>query len=194
MKNTINVALFASGSGSNVENIVLYFKNHPRIKINQIFCNKPDAFVLKRAEKLGIASFIFNKNDFSNSNVVLDKLIELNTDFIVLAGFLWLTPSHIIQKYANKIINIHPALLPKYGGKGMYGSHVHQAVVENKDSESGITIHFVNEEYDKGKVIFQKSTKVLATDTAEIVAQKVHQLEYNFFPKVIEKTLLGVFD
>lgn len=181
------IALFASGSGTNVENIANYFKSNTEIEIGLVLSNKKDAFVLERAKKLGIPSMVFNREQFYNSRVVVDQLIDYNIDFVVLAGFLWLIPTNLIQAFPKKIINIHPALLPKHGGKGMYGSKVHESVVENHDIESGITIHFVNEHYDEGDVIFQSSCEVLPTDNADDVASKVHALEYEHFPKVIEQ-------
>lgn len=193
MKNQILVSLFASGSGSNVANIIQYFKGDARIKINHVFCNKADAYVLTRAKNADIATTIFSRTEFYQSEMVLEKLKLLHTDFVVLAGFMWLTPAYLVDYFPNKILNIHPALLPKYGGKGMYGNFVHQAVVANQESESGITIHFVNEHYDEGKIVMQAKTKILATDTAEDVAQKVHQLEYQYYPSTIEKTVLAIF-
>lgn len=190
MKNTTYISIFASGSGSNAENIILHFKNHPRIKINHIFCNKPNAFVLERAKNLRIDSTLFSKADLYDSDVVLEKLKTLNTDWIVLSGFLWLTPKNLVENFKNKIINIHPALLPKYGGKGMYGNYVHEAIVANKETETGITIHFVNEKYDEGKIILQAKTKLFPSDSSTMVAQKVHKLEYEYFPKTIEKVIL----
>lgn len=179
------IAIFASGSGSNAENIAIFFKNNPEIEIINILTNKKDAYVIQRAENLGIPCTIFNREEFYNTNLIINKLASLKCDLIVLAGFLWLVPPALIAQYPNKIINIHPALLPKYGGKGMYGDKVHQSVVENKETQSGITIHFVNEQYDKGDIIFQATCDVLPTDTADDVAQKVHALEYKHFPKTI---------
>lgn len=183
------IAILASGSGSNAENIALYFNENPQVKIVSILSNNPKAFVVTRAKKLGIPSFIFSKSDFNETNIVLDYLEKMDVDFIVLAGFLLLLPENLIKKYPDRIINIHPALLPKYGGKGMYGMNVHRAVIENKEKESGITIHKVSEKYDEGEVIFQAKCEVLHTDTAEDIAQKIHRLEYEHFPKVIEQLL-----
>jgi phosphoribosylglycinamide formyltransferase-1 len=186
------IALFASGSGTNVENIANYFKNNTEIEIGLVLSNKKDAFVLERAKKLGIPSMVFNREQFYNSQVVVDQLIDKRIDFVVLAGFLWLIPTNLIQAFPKKIINIHPALLPKHGGKGMYGGKVHESVVENHDIESGITIHFVNEHYDEGDVIFQSTCEVLPTDNAYDVASKVHALEYEHFPKVIEQLVMNL--
>ncbi len=185
------IVIFASGSGTNAENIIKYFKNNKLISVVQVLSNKKDAKVLERAKRLNVSSINFNKSDFFTSDKILTILKE-KADFIVLAGFLWKIPTEIIEAFPNKILNIHPALLPKYGGKGMYGMHVHEAVVKNKETESGITIHYVNENYDEGAIVFQERFKVLATDTAEDVAQKIHKLEYEFFPKIIEKVVLDL--
>lgn len=182
-----NIAIFASGSGTNAENIIKHFKTSKKAKIVLVLSNKKDAYVLERAKRLGINTFVFNRNDFYNSDVVVNKLISNKIDFIVLAGFLWLVPENLINKFEWKIINIHPALLPKYGGKGMYGERVHKAVVENHETESGITIHYVNHLYDSGDIIFQAKCEVKPEDTPEMVASKVHALEYEYFPKVIEE-------
>lgn len=179
-----NVALLASGSGSNVENIIRYFQDDASLNFPFIISNKQDAYVHERAKKLQIPSYYFKKERFENGEV-LAFLLEHKIDFIVLAGFLLKIPANIIQAYPDKIINIHPALLPKFGGKGMYGSHVHEAVVANKETESGITIHYVNENYDEGQIIFQAKCQVLPTDTPDAVAAKIHELEYRYFPKVI---------
>ncbi|MEI7594276.1 MAG: phosphoribosylglycinamide formyltransferase [Bacteroidota bacterium] len=183
------IVLFASGSGSNVQRIVEYFSDNNDVEILKVYCNKPDAFVLKRAENLKISTLTFSRSDFYENKLVLSDLFELNPDLIVLAGFLWLIPSDIISKFPNKIINIHPALLPKYGGKGMHGINVHKAVKDNNEKESGITIHFVNEKYDDGNIIFQAKFNILPNDTAENIAEKIHQLEYEYFPVVIEEIL-----
>ena len=181
------IALFASGSGTNAQNIIEYFSENKNVMVDSVWTNKPDAFVLERAKKHNIESFVFTKDEFRNTNQVVDSLKNRGVDLIVLAGFLWLIPNNLIQKF--RIINIHPALLPKYGGKGMYGINVHRSVVDNKDKESGITIHYVNEKYDDGEIIFQAKCAVLPTDTTDDVATKVHQLEYIYFPEVIEKVL-----
>jgi len=186
-----NLALFASGNGTNVQRIAEYFADSPNIRIKLIVSNNAQAYVLERAKKLGIASYLIrNKDEFYNSDAVLEMLQQNSIDFIVLAGFLWLIPYPIIEAFSNRIINIHPALLPKYGGKGMYGRHVHEAVVANKEPESGITIHYVNQHYDEGKIIFQAKCALSPEDTPEMVAQKVHALEYEYFPKIIEQEIL----
>ena len=187
----IKLVLFASGSGTNVENIVQFFDKHLTIKVVSICSNNPKAFVLERAKKLGIPSFIFNRYDFYKNDKVIQHLRSCEADWIILAGFLWLVPENLLTTYRKRIINIHPALLPKYGGKGMYGMRVHQAVIGNGDPESGITIHYVNSEYDRGDIIFQVKCPVMPEDTAEILAQRVHHLEYELFPKTIEKLVLG---
>lgn len=184
------IALFASGSGSNVENIANYFKDNASVECSLVLSNKSNAYVLERAKQLDIPSVTFSRNDFYNTDTIINLLADKEIDLIVLAGFLWLVPDNLIQSYSNKIINIHPALLPKYGGKGMYGSKVHEAVVANKESESGITIHLVNERYDEGEHLFQARCEVLATDSADQVAEKIHDLEYEHFPKIIEQFLI----
>lgn len=185
----IHIALFASGSGTNAENIINYFSGDNDVNVSLIISNKRDAYVHERAKKYGIESVTFTKNDFESTDKVLDLLKERKIDFIVLAGFLLKIPTSLIKAYPDKIINIHPALLPKYGGKGMYGDNVHKAVVENKETESGITIHYVNENYDEGAIIFQAKCEVLPNDTFKEVAKKVHTLEYMHFPIIIEKLL-----
>lgn len=181
------IALFASGSGTNVENIANYFKNNQQVQISLILCNNPNAYVIERAKKLNIPCLVFNRNQFYNTSIIIDALTNNNIGLIVLAGFLWLVPDNILQAYNNKIINIHPALLPKYGGKGMYGNNVHKAVVANAETKTGITIHYVNSNYDQGQIIFQDTCEVLKTDTAEQVAAKVHALEYQHFPRIIDQ-------
>lgn len=182
------IVLFASGNGSNVENIIQFFKNNTSVSIVGIFCNNPRAKVIERAENHKIEATIFNKNEL-NEKLVLQKLNQIQPDLIVLAGFLLKFPSHIIASFPKKIINIHPALLPKYGGKGMYGMHVHQAVIDNHEKETGITIHYVNENYDEGEFIFQHATNIEDCKSPEEIANKVHELEHKFFPTVIEKLL-----
>ena len=184
-----NIAIFASGSGTNAENIINFFKENKKNEISIIFSNNKNAYVSQRAINHDIKYHIFSRPDFYNSDNVLKILKENNINFIVLAGFLWLIPEYLINEYPNKIINIHPALLPKYGGKGMYGMNVHKAVVENKESETGITIHYVNKEYDKGDILFQAKCPVSLNDTPEDVAKKIHELEYRHFPTIIEKLL-----
>ncbi|HQG55664.1 MAG TPA: phosphoribosylglycinamide formyltransferase [Bacteroidales bacterium] len=185
-----HIAIFASGSGSNAENIIRYFNDKKNAKVALVLSNKPDAYVIKRAEKLNVPVKVFNREDFYNSNNVLDTLISYNIDFIVLAGFLWLVPENILRHYKRRIVNIHPALLPLYGGKGMYGDRVHRAVIESGDSESGITIHYVDEKYDNGDIIFQARCRVEPGETPESLAAKIHELEYKYYPQIIEKLIL----
>lgn len=183
----INLAILASGSGTNAENIINYFSEHPGIQVKEVLSNKVDAYVHERAKKLGVPSHTFSKAEFNDTSFI-KRLVDI--DYIILAGFLWLIPEYLIKAFPNKIINIHPALLPKYGGKGMYGLKVHEAVVANHEKESGITIHLVNKEYDKGKILFQAKCEVTDRDTAESVANKIHELEYQYFPSQIEKLIL----
>ena len=183
------MALFASGNGSNVQNIVSYFKDKPRIKAKLILTNKADAYVIQRAKKLNIPYMIFTRKELHETPKIIKTLENHQIDIIVLAGFLLRIPQNIIDKYPKRIINIHPALLPKYGGKGMYGDFVHKAVKAAKEKETGITIHYVNEYYDEGQIIFQKKVSLSASDTVDTIAEKVHSLEYEFFSQIIEKTL-----
>lgn len=183
------IAIFASGSGSNAENIATYFCAHKNVEVALILTNNPTAFVVERAKKLGIKSLIFNKHDFLKTDEILHFLLKNNINLIVLAGFLLKIPENLLKAFPNKIINIHPALLPKYGGKGMYGDKVHQSVIEAKEKESGITIHYVNENYDEGKIIFQAKCSINPNDTAKDLASKIHALEYAHFPKELEKLI-----
>jgi len=182
-----NIVLFASGNGSNAEEIIKYFKKSSQGAVVAIFSNKADAKVLERAKNNEIPSVVFNKGQL-NEGFVLEQLHQFQPDLIVLAGFLLKFPVSILEEYP-KVINIHPALLPKYGGKGMYGMHVHQAVLDNNEKETGITIHYVNEHYDEGEFIFQKSVNIEDCKTAEEIAQKVHELEHHYFPEVIGKLI-----
>ncbi len=184
-----NIAIFASGSGTNAENIARYFSNSETIKVAVVLSNNKNAGVHARMEKLNIPSVSFTREEFIEGTAVLAKLAEYDTDLIVLAGFMNKISDTLLKAYPNKIINIHPALLPKHGGKGMYGMHVHEAVVAAGEKESGITIHYINENYDEGAVIFQATCPVLPTDTPEEVATKVHALEYAHYPHVIEEVL-----
>lgn len=186
----IQIAIFASGNGSNAENLITYFNKSNSAQVNLILTNNQDAGVISRAKRHNVPVFVFDKKDLQYSTKVEQALENHHTNWIVLAGFLLLFPKKLIALYPNKIINLHPALLPKYGGKGMYGMHVHKAVAENKEIETGITIHFVNEAYDEGTIIFQAKTKVLNTDTPEMIADKIHVLEQKHFPKVIEKLII----
>jgi len=185
----MNIAIFASGSGSNAENIIQYFSDRNDVRFPVILSNKENAGIHERAKRLGVPSIYFTSKELKETDNVLNTLKEHRIDFIVLAGFLLKIPTNLIDAYPNKIINIHPALLPKYGGKGMYGAHVHEAVIAAEEKESGITIHYVNELYDAGQIIFQAKCDVLPTDTAETLASKVHALEYENFPPIIEKII-----
>jgi phosphoribosylglycinamide formyltransferase-1 len=184
------IAIFASGSGSNAENIYNYFKGNSEIEIPLILTNNAEAKVIERATRLKIAIEIFDRNTFYKTTKIVDLLKNKQIDLVVLAGFLWLIPEQLVTAFPDKIINIHPALLPKYGGKGMYGDKVHEAIIANHEKESGITIHFVNEKYDEGNIIFQAKCEVLPTDNASDLANKIHALEYEHFPKVIEQVLM----
>jgi len=192
MANLHKIAIFASGSGTNAENFMHYFKDHPQISVSLVLTNNPDAGVIQKMEKLNIPVVIFNKEDFYRSDFVLNTLSKYQISFVVLAGFLWKIPSNLIIQFQNRIVNIHPALLPKFGGKGMFGHFVHEAVLAAGEQKTGISIHYVNENYDEGAVIFQKSVDIDPnSDTADLVAQKVHLLEYEFFPKIVEQLLIN---
>jgi phosphoribosylglycinamide formyltransferase-1 len=183
------MVIFASGSGSNAENIITFFQNRDDASVVLVLTNNPHAKVLERCKKLSVSALSFNKIAFTETDVVLNVLKDVQPDLIILAGFLWKFPENILREFPNKVINIHPALLPKYGGKGMYGMHVHEAVVLNKETETGITIHYVNEHYDEGAIIFQAKCIVNENDTAEDVADKIHYLEMIHFPEAVAKIL-----
>lgn len=181
------IAIFASGNGTNAEAIITYFKNHSFIEVAIVLTNNADAYVLQRAKLLSVPSYVFTRDQFRNSSDILEQLVTHKVTHIVLAGFLWLVPAYIIVAYPGKILNIHPALLPAFGGKGMYGLKVHEAVKQSGAKETGITIHEVNEKYDEGKIIFQARCTVSPEDSPEQIANKVHQLEYAHYPEVIEQ-------
>lgn len=183
------IVIFASGSGTNAENIIKFFKTKKNVEVLAVFSNNRTAKALKRAHDLDVKALHFDRESFYDNNDVLNVLKDMQPDLIVLAGFLWLFPSKILKKFPNKVINLHPALLPKYGGKGMFGDAVHRAVIANKEIETGITIHYVNDKYDEGKVIFQAKTTVTPNMTPAQLAEKIHELEYEHFPKVIEDLL-----
>jgi phosphoribosylglycinamide formyltransferase-1 len=186
----INAAIFASGEGTNAENLITYFKNDTRIKIKLVITNRDDAGVIKKAEAHKKTVQIISKEALNNyTDQIIEFLRTEKIDLIILAGFLLKIPEKLVKAFPDKIVNIHPALLPNYGGKGMYGMKVHEAVIANKDAESGISIHFVNEEYDKGRIILQEKCVIEAHDTAESLAKKIHELEYLHFPKAIEKLI-----
>ncbi|MFC2090155.1 phosphoribosylglycinamide formyltransferase [Bacteroidota bacterium] len=186
-----NIAIFASGSGTNAENIIQFFRPNTSVNINLVVSNNADAKVLDRAKKYDTPAVVINRNDLYNSDRVLNQLSSYAITHIVLAGFLWLIPSDLVKAYPNRIINIHPALLPKYGGKGMYGSRVHEAVINAGENESGITIHYVNEKYDEGNIIFQASCPVMENDSPDDLADRIHKLEYEHYPRVIEEVIEG---
>ncbi|WP_018612892.1 phosphoribosylglycinamide formyltransferase [Segetibacter koreensis] len=186
------IAIFASGAGSNAKKIIEHFGNNNQISVGLVVCNKPEAGVLDIAAKAHIPVLIVDKEQFFRGNGYVDELKHSGIDFIVLAGFLWKIPQNLINAYRNKIINIHPALLPKFGGKGMYGSKVHQAVIAAGEKESGITIHYVDEHYDNGDIIFQASCPILSDDTPDTLAQKIHKLEHENFSRVIEECVKKV--
>ena len=183
------IAIFASGSGTNAENIIHYSRRTKAFQVVKIYCNKPTAGIIEKATKLDVPIEIFSRNIFYNSDYIVTDLTRNSIDLVVLAGFLWLIPESILQTYSNKMLNIHPALLPKFGGKGMYGMKVHEAVKATGETETGITIHKVNMEYDKGAIIFQATCSVTEIDTPESIAQKIHVLEYEHFPHVIDTFL-----
>ena len=189
-----NIAILASGSGTNAENIIKYFSNKNTAKVSLVLSNKRKAMVLKRAEENNIRTVFFEHKEFYVTGKVLRYLLLYKIDFIVLAGFLWLVPENILEQYAGRVINIHPALLPSYGGKGMYGEAVHKAVLASHDKETGITIHYVNKLYDKGEIIFQTKCKVDPSDTPTSLAEKVHALEYLHYPKIIEELTANLPD
>ncbi|MDB5272438.1 MAG: purN [Chitinophagaceae bacterium] len=184
-----NIAILASGSGSNAENIIRYFQSHTDIRVLEVLSNKSDAYVLERSSKLNVPVRVFNKEEF-HSPEFSNRLLKEGITHVVLAGFLWLVPQHLIAAFPNRIVNIHPALLPKYGGKGMYGAKVHESVVAAGEKETGITIHLVNEEYDKGLPLLQATCGLEPGDTADSVAAKVHELEYQHFPRTIENWII----
>lgn len=186
------IAIFASGSGTNAQNIIDYFKKVPGIEVSLVLSNRSSAYVLQRAKDLGVEAASFTREDIYETDRLADQLKKANIDFIVLAGFLWLMPAALINAYPNRILNIHPALLPKYGGKGMYGDRVHKAVKEAGEKETGITIHYVNEQYDEGQVIFQARCAIDPGDDVTQIAAKVHALEYGYYPKIIENVIKSV--
>lgn len=185
-----NIAIFASGNGTNAENIIKYFSGNKDIKVKIVMANKADAFVLERAHRLGIPTLYINREQWADATHILTLLHEQQIDFIVLAGFLARIPDALLHAYPNRIVNIHPSLLPKFGGKGMYGNKVHEAVVAAGETESGITIHYLNEHYDEGQIIAQYRCPVIPNDTPQDVASRVHALEYEYYPKVIEQLLM----
>ncbi len=187
-----NIAIFASGGGTNCENIIRYFQGHEQIAVSLVLCNRPDAFALERARRLGIPTSVVGKADFNREEIVMPLLRQHHVDFIVLAGFLLMVPHFLLEAYPRGIINIHPSLLPKYGGRGMWGMHVHEAVKAAGDTETGMTVHWVSEVCDGGEIIAQFSTLVEPDDTPEDIAAREHVLEMEHFPRVIEEILLNI--
>lgn len=185
------IAVFASGSGTNAEEVFKYFKDHQRIEVALLLSNNPSSYALQRATNHNIETLVFNRQEFLDGRWIGEKLAQAGITHIVLAGFLWLIPTHLLQRFPDRIINIHPALLPKYGGKGMYGAKVHAAVKASRDLETGITIHLVNERYDEGKVLFQGRCAIGEHDTPDQIAACVQKLEHEHYPKVIEKWVLS---
>lgn len=186
-----HISILASGAGTNAENIIRYFSNDNRAKVTLVLSNKPQAKVLERAAALGVDSFFFDRSQFYETGEVLMMLQRRNTDMLVLAGFLWLVPGKMIEAFRGRIINIHPALLPQFGGEGMYGDRVHRAVLDAGCTESGVTIHYVNERYDAGDIIFQARCPVLPGDDVHSLAARVHALEYEHYPEVISRLVLS---
>ncbi|WP_090605456.1 phosphoribosylglycinamide formyltransferase [Parapedobacter koreensis] len=183
------IAIFASGSGSNAQKIMENFKYHDQVEVALVLSNNPDAYVLQRADNFEVPTHIFDRHAFYETDEIVNLLDKLKIDLIVLAGFLWLVPQNLLRHYPNKIINIHPALLPAYGGKGMYGDRVHKAILEAGDEESGITIHFVNENFDEGEIIYQGRFRIEPGDSLDIIKFKGQQLEHLHYPKIIENLL-----
>lgn len=184
-----NIAIFASGSGTNAQKIIEYFSTAKSAKVRLILSNKADAFVLERARKYSIPTLVFDRDDLYRSDKVLRALLENDIFLVVLAGFLWLVPEKILDHFQGRVVNIHPALLPDYGGKGMYGSRVHHAVIANREKESGISIHYVNPKYDEGDIIFQAKCEVRPDDSPESLAERIHRLEHKYYPLIIDKLL-----
>ncbi len=188
-KEVPRLAVFASGAGSNAQRLVEYFEQTSSAKVVSILSNNPQAGALVRANSLGVESFVFSREEFYQTPKVLEYLKAKQIDWVILAGFLWLVPVSLLKAYPHKVINLHPALLPKFGGKGMYGMNVHKAVVAAHETETGITIHYANEHFDEGEIIYQAKCTVAPTDTPEHIAEKIHQLEHTFFPTVIEQII-----
>ena len=190
---TVDIAIFVSGNGTNCENIIRYFKNSPKIRIKLVLSNRSDAYALTRAQNLGVPTEVVNKAQLNDNQLMMDILQKNSIDFIVLAGFLPIIPDFIVNSFPNRIVNIHPSLLPKYGGKGIWGHHVHEAVKAAGETESGITIHYVNNVCDGGEIIKQVSVPLTPQDSAEDIADKVHELEMKYFPEVLERIFLSIY-
>lgn len=185
-----NIVILASGGGSNAQKIMAHFQNHHLGRVVAVFSNRAKAGVHEKAKDYGVPSFTFDRKQLYETQEIVDQMKDLQTDWVILAGFLWLVPANLIENFAGSIVNIHPALLPKYGGKGMYGHHVHQAVKDNGEKESGLTIHFVDPEYDKGQIILQARCAIEPSDSPKDIARKVLKLEHYFFPRAIESLLI----
>ena len=185
------LAVFASGSGTNAEEIFKYFKDHPTIEVRLLMSNNPNAFALQRAKNHQVNCMVFDRQEFQDGKTIRRVLGDARITHIVLAGFLWMIPEYLLQAYPERIVNIHPALLPKYGGKGMYGAKVHEAVKAARDMETGITIHLVNDRYDEGRILFQQKCRISENHTPDEIAACVHKLEYEHYARVIEKWILG---
>lgn len=185
----VNIAILASGSGSNAQKIMEYFSDRTDIKVKLLLSNNPNAYALERAQNMQVKTHVFDRNSFRNTNEVLEVLKDHSIDWLILAGFLWLIPDNLLKSFPCRIINIHPALLPNYGGKGMYGAKVHEAVIAAGDKESGISIHYINEHYDEGELIFQAKCLINEGDTADMLADKIHKLEHEHFPQIIDKVI-----
>lgn len=190
----VKLAIFISGKGSNALNIIKYFKGNDTVEVALVLSNKKDAQGLENAQKLGVNTVVFNNETFKKSGEIDTYLRSLSIDFIVLAGFLRQIPADLVDSFKNKIINIHPSLLPKFGGKGMFGKHVHKAVLDSNETESGISIHYVSNEYDEGKILFQKSTTIEVGETVNSLTAKIQVLEHAYFPVIIEKTIHHEFN
>ncbi|MFN6946118.1 MAG: phosphoribosylglycinamide formyltransferase [Cytophagaceae bacterium] len=188
-KSSVNIAVFCSGSGSNAQKIFEYFEHRADVKVVVVMSNNKNAFALERAAKFNIPTRVFNREEYLRSDIIVNELKSYKIDWVVLAGFLWLIPDQLIKAFPGKIVNIHPALLPAFGGKGMYGMNVHEAVIQAKEKKTGITIHYINEHYDEGEIIFQEICEVEEGDTPEIVAKKVQVLEHLHFPIIIDQLI-----
>ena len=189
--NTKKIIVFASGSGSNFEEICKYFKDNKEISIDLLICNNSKAKALNKATKYGVKTLLISRSSFYETEATLNAILKISPDLIVLAGFLWKMPVKIIDRFPNKILNIHPALLPDYGGKGMYGMNIHKAVIKNNEKESGITVHYVNKNYDEGRILFQKAIAINEKESSESLSKKVLKLEHSYFSKIIENTLIN---
>ncbi len=187
----VRLAIFASGEGTNAENIIRHFEGHPRLEVALVVSNRSKAGVLSRAEKLGVETLFISREDWNDDEMVLEALEAYSVHWIVLSGFLLMVPAYLIKAFPDRIVNIHPALLPRFGGKGMYGMHVHNAVKQAGEKESGITIHMVNEAYDEGRVVFQATAALTAADTPEDIRNKVQELEHVHFARVIESLVVA---